>query len=134
MTDIRFNPPEGGLVPHLGIELVDEGEGWMETRLPISQHIMRSTAKVPHAASLVALADTTCGFAAGNVLPEGAKGYMTIELKTNFVGAAASGALTCRAEARHLGRTTQVWDASVRHEESGKLLAEFRCTQLILAD
>jgi acyl-coenzyme A thioesterase PaaI-like protein len=32
----------------------------------------------------------------------------------------------------HGGRTTQVWDVEVRDESSGKLLALFRCTQLIL--
>ena len=36
------------------------------------------------------------------------------------------------ASAAHLGRTTQLWDAVVTHRESGKTLALFRCTQLVL--
>jgi hypothetical protein len=32
----------------------------------------------------------------------------------------------------HRGRTTQVWDAVVTHKESGRTLALFRCTQMIL--
>ena len=32
----------------------------------------------------------------------------------------------------HMGRTTQVWDAEVTHKESGRTLALFRCTQMIL--
>ena len=32
----------------------------------------------------------------------------------------------------HTGRTTQVWDAEVTHRESGRTLALFRCTQMIL--
>jgi acyl-coenzyme A thioesterase PaaI-like protein len=32
----------------------------------------------------------------------------------------------------HIGRTTQVWDAEVRSESSGKTIALFRCTQSVL--
>ena len=32
----------------------------------------------------------------------------------------------------HRGRTTQVWDAVVTHKDSGRRLAMFRCTQLVL--
>lgn len=132
MIDTRFHPPAGGLVPHLGITLVDEGEGWLEAQMPIEQHHLRSGANALHAASMIALADSVCGFAAGNVLPEGAKGYTTIELKSNFVGTASEGVLVGRAKADHLGRTTQVWSSTVTHRESGRTLALFRCTQMIL--
>ena len=130
--DHRFHPAAGGLAPHMGITLVDEGEGWLEARMPITQNHLRSGAKALHAASMIALADSVCGFAAGQVLPDGAKGYTTIELKSNFVGTASDGVLIGRAEAEHLGRTTQVWKSTVRHEESGRTCALFRCTQMIL--
>lgn len=132
MTDTRFNPPVGGLVPHMGIALVDEGEGWLEAEMPIRQHHLRSGANALHAASMIALADSVCGFAAGQVLPDGAKGYTTIELKSNFLGSASEGTLVGRSQADHLGRTTQVWTSTVTHRESGRKLALFRCTQMIL--
>ena len=115
MTDTRFNPPAGGLVPHMGITLTGEGEGWLEAEMEIGAHHLRSGAKALHAASMVALADSVCGFAAGNVLPEGAAGYTTIELKSNFLGTASEGTLVARSEADHLGRTTQVWNSVVTH-------------------
>ncbi len=130
--DPRFHPPAGGLVPHMGITLIDEGEGWMEARMEIAQHHLRSGTNALHAASLIALADSVCGFAAGQALPEGAKGYTTIELKSNFVGTANAGVLIGRADAEHLGRTTQVWRSKVHHEDSGRTLALFRCTQMVL--
>ncbi len=34
--------------------------------------------------------------------------------------------------AQHLGRCTHVWDAEVTDEASGRKLALFRCTQMIL--
>ena len=132
MTDPRFHPPSGGLVPHMGITLIDEGEGWLEAAMPIRQHHLRSGAKALHAASMIALADSVCGFAAGEVLPDGAKGYTTIELKSNFLATASEGTLLARADAEHLGRTTQVWKSVVTHRETGRKLALFRCTQMIL--
>lgn len=85
-----------------------------------------------HAASVVALADTACGYGTMAGLPENAKGFTTIELKSNFTGTAREGTLSCRARAVHKGRMTQVWDAEVAHEETGKVIAHFRCTQMIL--
>jgi len=32
----------------------------------------------------------------------------------------------------HGGRTTQVWDARISDEASGRMIAVFRCTQLVL--
>jgi uncharacterized protein (TIGR00369 family) len=65
-------------------------------------------------------------------LPEGAQSFTTIELKSNFVGTKRGGAIGCEAKLVHGGRTTQVWDATVSDEESGKPIALFRCTQMIL--
>jgi uncharacterized protein (TIGR00369 family) len=85
-----------------------------------------------HAASIVALADTSCGYGCIAALPEGASGFTTIELKANFLGTARDGAILCRAAPVHLGRTTQVWDAAVSAEASGAKIALFRCTQMVL--
>jgi uncharacterized protein (TIGR00369 family) len=83
-----------------------------------------------HAGAIVALADTACGYGCFAFLPEGGTGFTTIELKTNFLGTAREGTLECEALRVHGGRTTQVWDATVRRE--AKTIALFRCTQLIL--
>lgn len=85
-----------------------------------------------HAGSVVALADTACGYATVLNLPEGASGFTTIELKTNFFATALSGRVVATAVPVHRGRTTQVWDAEVVSEESGKRMALFRCTQSVL--
>ena len=85
-----------------------------------------------HAGTVVTLADTCAGYACAVNLPEGATGFTTIELKTNHLGTALEGTLECTATPVHRGRTTQVWDAEVRHAQSGRTLALFRCTQMIL--
>jgi uncharacterized protein (TIGR00369 family) len=81
---------------------------------------------------VVTLADTACGYGCVANLPEGAVGFTTIELKSNFLGTAREGTIECVAKAMHIGRTTQLWDAVVTHRESGKTIALFRCTQLVI--
>ncbi len=81
---------------------------------------------------VVTLADTCAGYGCIANLPAGAIGFTTIELKSNHLGTARDGTILGSAKPAHLGKTTQVWDAAVTHKESGKTLALFRCTQMIL--
>jgi len=86
-----------------------------------------------HAASVIALVDSACGFACVASLPEGASGFTTIELKTNFLGTAKEGeTVACTARLVHGGRTTQIWDAEAVNRTTGKTMALFRCTQMVL--
>ena len=66
------------------------------------------------------------------LLPEGASGFTTIELKSNHLSTAREGRISCEATNVHAGRTTQVWDAVVRNDATGKTVALFRCTQSVL--
>ena len=61
-----------------------------------------------------------------------AKGLTTIELKTNFLSTAKEGVIMSIATPLHVGRTTQVWDAVVKSKTTGKVMAHFRNTQMIL--
>jgi 1,4-dihydroxy-2-naphthoyl-CoA hydrolase len=116
---------------HLGIQLTRLDGRALESRMVLEpKHFAPNT--YLHAGSVVTLADTTAGFATYAHLPEGALSFTTIELKSNFLGTAREGAITCRAFAEHLGQHTQVWDAEVFAEETGKKIALFRCTQMIL--
>ena len=83
------------------------------------------------AAVVVALADMCCARGTIDSLPEGAS-FTTVELKTNLLGTAREGTVRCEARCRHAGRTTQIWDAEVVSEASGRTIALFRCTQLVL--
>ena len=85
-----------------------------------------------HAGTVITLADTASGYGCIANLPEGAVGFTTIELKSNFLGTAREGTIECVARAVHVGRTTQLWDAVVTHRETGKTIALFRCTQLVI--
>ena len=115
----------------LGLQMLELSEGGLTSRMPV-QKLHFAPNEFLHAASVVALADTTCGYATVAHLPPGAQSFTTIELKSNHLGTAREGSIACRATAQHLGRTTQVWDAEVTDEATGRKLALFRCTQMIL--
>ena len=115
----------------LGIIVIEVGKNFLKAELSVQQSHLAPNGYL-HAGSVVALADTACGYACIANLPEGASSFTTIELKINFVGTAREGVIECEARAVHTGRNTQVWDALVRHRDNGKLIATFRCTQMIL--
>lgn len=115
----------------LGIEITSVGEGAAASRMAIKK-LHFAPNDFLHAASIVALADTTCGYASLAHLPDGADSFTTVELKSNHLGTLREGSAACQATAQHLGRNTQVWDAVVTDEDSGRKLALFRCTQMIL--
>ena len=84
------------------------------------------------APAVVALADTCAAIGCGGTVPEGAS-FTTIELKTNFLSSAREGErVVCRCTPAHLGRQTQVWDAVVTNDTTGRTMALFRCTQMVL--
>jgi uncharacterized protein (TIGR00369 family) len=122
---------EGHLPGLLGIEWDKVGHGEVRGRFTVAKHHMAPNGFL-HAASVVALADSACGYGCMVSRPEGAVGFTTIELKSNFLGTAREGVVTCRAWLAHGGRNTQVWDAEVSHQDTGKLMALFRCTQMVL--
>jgi len=131
-TPEQMNDAGTGKLPgHLGIVVTAVGRGEVRAELPVQPWLMAPNGFL-HAGSIVTLADTSAGYGCMSSLPEGANGFTTVELKSNHLGTARDGTLECRATAVHLGRTTQVWDAIVTHRETGKTLALFRCTQMVL--
>ncbi|MDP9495226.1 MAG: PaaI family thioesterase [Actinomycetota bacterium] len=115
----------------LGIELLELGDGTSAMRCVIEERHLASNGYL-HAASVVALADTTAGYGCIANLPDGALGFTTLELKTNHLATLLTGAMVSAGKMSHSGRATQVWDVTVSAEDTGKTLALFRCTQFIL--
>jgi uncharacterized protein (TIGR00369 family) len=132
LTHEYFNRFGHGHLPgHLGVEILTVSREGVESRMAVRREVMAPNGFL-HAASVIALADTSCGYGCVATLPEGAKGFTTVELKANFLGTAREGAIACRATPAHLGRSTQVWDAVVTNEATGARIALFRCTQMVL--
>lgn len=116
---------------HVGLELVDLGSGSAVMRCEIQPFHMAPNGFL-HAGVVVTIADTAAGYGCVANWPEGATGFTTIELKTNFTGTLRQGAMRADASMVHGGRTTQVWDVDVTSEDDGRQLALFRATQMLL--
>ena len=127
-----FRAKQIGFLPdHLAFDWVDVRRGFAQGRFAIGKQHLAPNGYL-HAAAVVALADTACGYGCLMSLPENASNFTTVKLKANFMGTALEGGVTCDARLVHAGRTTQVWDAEVKSEASGKTIALFRCTQIVL--
>lgn len=121
----------GTLPGHLGIVITAMRPGEIEAELPILPHLMAPNGFL-HAGSILTLADTAAGYGCMANLPEGAQSFTTLEIKSNHLATARDGRLRCVATMAHGGRSTQLWDAKVTHADTGKTLALFRCTQMVL--
>jgi len=128
----QLNQMGAGYLPGLlGIEFLEAEEGRIVSRLEVEQRHHAPNGYL-HAATVIALADTSSGYGCRLSLPPDATGFTTVELKSNFTGTVRDGGIRCEARLAHAGRSTQVWDATVSSEASGRPIALFRCTQLVL--
>jgi 1,4-dihydroxy-2-naphthoyl-CoA hydrolase len=131
-TPEKFNSIGARKLPgHLGIIITEVSASRVSGELGVVESVMAPNGYL-HAGTVVTLADTLSGYGCVANLPGDAAGFTTIELKSNHLGTAREGTIVGVATPLHRGRTTQVWDAVVTHKESGRTLAVFRCTQMIL--
>jgi 1,4-dihydroxy-2-naphthoyl-CoA hydrolase len=132
VTADSFHERQVGTLPgRYGLKVTAVAEGRLDAEVELQPWMLAPNGYL-HAASVLMLADTACGYACLAHLPAGAKNFTTIELKSNFLGTTREGTIRTEARAEHLGRTTQVWSATV-FGPNGKALALFRCTQMVLA-
>jgi 1,4-dihydroxy-2-naphthoyl-CoA hydrolase len=127
-----LNARGAGRLPALfGFRVMAVEQGLLVAEIDIRPELLAPNGFL-HAATVIALADTACGYGCIAHLPKGAENFTTMELKSNFLGTARDGTIACTARPAHLGKTTQVWDATVSKHDDGKPIALFRCTQMIL--
>jgi len=127
-----LNRASNGKLPgHLGLEVTSVEVGKLGGRMQVRPDLVAHTGYLL-AGALLSCLDILCAYGVSSAWPEGASGFTTAEVKSNFVGTTLEGAVLYEAELLHAGRLTQVWDARAVDEASGRLMAAFRCTQIIL--
>jgi 1,4-dihydroxy-2-naphthoyl-CoA hydrolase len=132
VTLAAMNERGRGRLPELfGFRAMALEQGLLVAEIDIRPELLAPNGYL-HAATVVALADTACGYGCLAHLPKGAESFTTVELKSNFLGTAREGSIACVARPAHLGKATQVWDATVTRHADGMTIALFRCTQMIL--
>jgi uncharacterized protein (TIGR00369 family) len=128
----RMNDFFGPLVPgQMGCVFDHAGADLVLGHIDVTETLIAGTGFL-FAPAIIALADTCAAIGCGANIPQGAS-FTTIELKSNFLASARIGErVTCRCTPAHLGRQTHVWDAVVTNETTGRTIALFRCTQMVL--
>lgn len=115
----------------VGVEVLTCEPELVTGRLPVTAPLVAGTGFL-WAPVVITLADWLCAAGIGQHLPEGAT-FTTLEIKTNFTGTVREGgSVLGRARPVHRGRSTHVWDVEASDEATGKVIALFRCTQMIL--
>ncbi|MEM6763581.1 MAG: PaaI family thioesterase [Bacteroidota bacterium] len=116
---------------HLGIKVVDVQETTIVGEMELKPYFLAPN-RYLHAGCIVSLADTLAGYASMMNLPKGAISFTTIELKTNFLRTLQEGVMQASCVPEHLGRKTQVWKVTVSAKDTGKKMALFSCTQMMI--
>src|SRR3712207_1305434 len=93
----------GTLPGLLGLVIDAHEPGRLTAHLDVRDDLLAPNGYL-HAATVVGIADTACGLATRALLPDGASGFTTIELKANFLGTAREGRVDAEATNVHAGR------------------------------
>lgn len=123
----RIDPMFPGLI---GVEILEAGPDKIVARMQVRANLC-TAGNVLHGGAYMAFADTVGAVGTIVNLPPNAR-TTTIESKSNFMGSAPVNTyVTAESIALHKGKSTQVWQTSIR-SESGKLCAVITQTQMIL--
>jgi uncharacterized protein (TIGR00369 family) len=116
----------------LGITIDEDDLEQLTGRFTVSHDLIAGTGYL-WAPVVITLADALCAFGVSRNWPANATSFTTVESKANFMSSAREGeVVTGIATPLHLGGTTQVWDAVMSNLTTGRQMAAYRCTQLIL--
>ena len=133
-TKIGAVPPQlknfgGGLPRALGVKITLASKRKIVAELPVTPIVLNRNERA-NGGALMAFAD--CVGAAGAVmnLPEG-YWTTTLESKTNFFAAGVGPVLTAVSKPLHVGRTTMVWETTIR-DSDGKRVAIITQTQMVI--
>jgi len=114
----------------MGVRLVEVTPERVVAELPVRADLC-TTGGILHGGAYMAFADTLGAVGTFVNLPEG-KRTTTTDSSTKFIGGAAVGtSVLGECVALHRGRTTQVWQTTIRSQQ-GKLCAVVTQTQLVL--
>jgi uncharacterized protein (TIGR00369 family) len=114
----------------MGVEIKEATPDRIVASMPVRRDLC-TAGGVCHGGAFMAFADTVGALGTVMNLAPGSR-TTTIESKTNFMGAApVDTRVVAEAVPLHKGRTTQVWQTTIR-TEAGKLCAVVTQTQMVL--
>ena len=124
---------DAAFIVDVGIELIDCGPGWCETRLIIAPRHLQQTGVV-HAGVQTTIADHTAGAAALTLMREG-EYVLTAEFKLNLMRGGQGESLWCRAQVLKPGRSLSFVESEVYAVDGGKntLISKLTATMAVMS-
>jgi 1,4-dihydroxy-2-naphthoyl-CoA hydrolase len=120
----------GGLAKTLGVNIVSVTKKRVTAEMPITPSHLNRSGRVAGGA-LMAFADLLGATGTVANLPPDHR-TTTLESKTNFFAAGEGPVLKAVAKPLHIGRTTMVWQTTIRNADR-RLVAVVTQTQMVLA-
>ena len=119
------------LMQTLGIEYTDVGEGFLEATLPVGPAVHQPMG-ILHGGATAALAESVGSAASALLLNLETHYPVGLELSINHIRSMREGIVRARADLVHQGRTTHLWNISIR-DEQGRMVAWSRLSMMVLA-
>jgi uncharacterized protein (TIGR00369 family) len=119
----------GGMARTLGVRLVSVTRKRVTAEMPVTDAHMNRSGRV-NGGALMAFADALGATGTVANLPPGHR-TTTLESKTNFFAAGEPPVLKAVSKPLHIGRTTMVWQTSIRNADN-RLVAVVTQTQMVL--
>jgi len=128
-----FRAKQAGYLPdHLAIDWEELRNGFARGFIDVGKRHLAPNGYL-HAATVVALADTACGYGCVMSAAEGAAGFTTLELKPISSARRSKAALPARRASFTVGARPRSGTRRSKAKRRGKTIALFRCTQMLLA-
>ncbi len=120
---------EGTLQAHLDIEIIEIGDDYLKSSMPVDWRTHQPHG-VLHGGASVVLAEAT-GSLAAEMCCETGKRCVGLNINANHIRSVAAGKVYGLATPAHLGRSTQVWDISITDEQN-RIVCVSRLTMAVL--
>ena len=121
---------EGTMIEHLGIEVIEVGDGFLKARMPVDHRTVQPQGRLHGGASCV-LAETVGSIAANLVIDSSQFLAVGLEINANHIRPVKDGYVYGTATPDALGRTTQVWTIRITDEED-RLVCISRLTMAVI--
>ena len=119
----------GGMAQNLGVRLLKVTKKRVLAEMPVEEKHLNRSGRV-NGGALMAFADLLGATGTVANLPPGHR-TTTLESKTNFFAAGVGPVLSAVSKPLHIGRTTMVWQTTIRNPDR-KLVAVVTQTQIVL--
>ncbi|AWM32877.1 hotdog fold thioesterase [Hymenobacter nivis] len=119
------------LADALGIELTALTADYIEGRMPVDGRTHQPMGLL-HGGASVALAETLGSVGAASRVDPAKQACVGLEINANHLKGVRDGWVRGRATPVHVGRSTQVWEIRITHEETGALVCISRITMAVV--